>query len=411
MAMPATTHTSFFVLHKDEDLSEAVMEAFRSFVKANDEASFFQSEAMLALAREWPGAEGRLLIAAQKDSDKPVPTVTRQGGDAASGGSGVGIRIVASLLAVSIHEETTAEKRLKLLKPLFRKLSTRTIVYGGPLFAGDLNAARRAECLALLLNALNNKVKGKSIFTQFRNFYDLSDSRTLFEQFGYEYQDHLNLLLDTTELDDAWMAMTANRRREVRLSLKNGARIISEPDAAQMDAFYDILEVLYKKKVKKPLPSRRFFDAVLHVSDINNKAFSKDKPGWTSSVLLIAFREQIIGGVVVVSLAGRSMHEWYACGLDKEFKSRKIYPSVLATWAAIEMAARSDIPVFDFMGMGKPNKPYGVRRFKKQFGGRWVNHGRYFRVNDKLLYGLAEIAYNLYYISLPGKRKRNGSNE
>ncbi|NCA85222.1 MAG: peptidoglycan bridge formation glycyltransferase FemA/FemB family protein, partial [Clostridia bacterium] len=77
------------------------------------------------------------------------------------------------------------------------------------------------------------------------------------------------------------------------------------------------------------------------------------------------------------------------------YRSRHIYPSVLATWAAIDYAIKTGYRQFDFMGVGKPNVPYGVRDFKMRFGGTVVNYGRYIRINNKFIYMLAEFGYNI----------------
>ena len=38
--------------------------------------------------------------------------------------------------------------------------------------------------------------------------------------------------------------------------------------------------------------------------------------------------------------------------------------------------------IFDFGGAGKPNEEYGVRDFKKKYGGKLVNFGRYEKVHS-----------------------------
>ncbi|MCK5059499.1 MAG: peptidoglycan bridge formation glycyltransferase FemA/FemB family protein, partial [Candidatus Aminicenantes bacterium] len=68
-----------------------------------------------------------------------------------------------------------------------------------------------------------------------------------------------------------------------------------------------------------------------------------------------------------------------------------IYPSVLATWAAIDYALKKGLRYFDFMGAGKPDQDYGVREFKSKFGGRLVNYGRFERINNKPLYLLGKL--------------------
>ena len=113
-------------------------------------------------------------------------------------------------------------------------------------------------------------------------------------------------------------------------------------------------------------------------------------------VLLVTYQEKVVGGMVCPLLPGKELYEWYVCGLDREYRDRGIHPSVLVTWAAMDFAASAGIPRFNFMGMGRPDTPYGVRIFKARFGGRWVNHGRYVKVNRPVLYTLAEMGYNLW---------------
>jgi serine/alanine adding enzyme len=81
---------------------------------------------------------------------------------------------------------------------------------------------------------------------------------------------------------------------------------------------------------------------------------------------------------------GDTIYEYFIAGLDTEYKD--LYPSILATWAPIEYAARNDLRFFDFMGAGKPDEDYGVREFKSKFGGKQVNYGRYQKIYNRILY-------------------------
>ncbi len=103
----------------------------------------------------------------------------------------------------------------------------------------------------------------------------------------------------------------------------------------------------------------------------------------------------ITGLLVVLSPVFRDkvIYEWYICGLDQEYKH--VYPSVLATWAAIDYAVKNNIKTFDFMGVGVPDRDYGVRDFKAKFGGEMVNYGRFGRINNKFLYAITEIGFNI----------------
>ena len=88
------------------------------------------------------------------------------------------------------------------------------------------------------------------------------------------------------------------------------------------------------------------------------------------------------------------IYEWFVVGMDNEYKS--YYPSVMATWAAIDYACSHGIERFDFMGAGAPNDGgYGVRDFKAKFGGELVEHGRFKCVNNKLLYEIGKLGVEL----------------
>lgn len=330
-------------------------------------------------------------------------------------------QIAGSLLAVIIQEKPYGLWCIQPFKQLYRNLSARTIVYGGPLLAPGTRL-RQEQTLVALLETLNKKVKHRSLFTQFRNFFDVDDMIPAFKESGYQKRDRLNLLLNTTSQEAAWNNLTPNRRRQVRQSIGNGATIIANPSEQQVDSFYEILADLYHRRIKKPLPGRDFFHALANNNHLQTDCHVvTDEPNGTnagaeeertkngvaekssrdagggSMVLLVGYEGKIVGGVACAWLPSQTMHEWYACGLDREYKDKKVYPSVLATWAAIKTAANMNIPRFDFMGMGKPGIPYGVRDFKKEFGGKWVNHGRFSRINNRLLYFLAEIGYNLLF--------------
>jgi len=47
------------------------------------------------------------------------------------------------------------------------------------------------------------------------------------------------------------------------------------------------------------------------------------------------------------------------------------------------------------MGVGIPEREYGVREFKMRFGGKTVNFGRFARINNKTVYTISEIGFNI----------------
>ena len=143
--------------------------------------------------------------------------------------------------------------------------------------------------------------------------------------------------------------------------------------------YYQILYTLYKSKIKKPLPPLSFFEK-----------FYESNLG---KILLVKFKNKIIGGIVCPILKNQSIYEFYICGLDAEFKDQS--PSVMATYAAIQYGFKNNLKRFDFMGAGKPDEDYGVRDFKAKFGGELVEHGRFIKINRPLLFKIGKAGLKI----------------
>jgi hypothetical protein len=288
-------------------------------------------------------------------------------------------------VVVGIVDESDGSLCGVLLAAIIREMngvggyfSSRTVVYGGPLVG-----KRGRGDVGILLEELIRRVRNRSIFIQFRNFFSQEDNKTLFHGQRFRYRDRMNLLVDTSSRDAVIKNMSRSRYRQVQKSLKLGACSIEPENIGQVREFYDILHDLYKYKVKKPLPGWDFFRTFYEMS----------KEGRLGVIRLVKYKDRIIGGILSPITPGKTIYEWYVCGLDLEY--REVYPSVLATWAAIDYAIENKIQRFDFMGVGVPEREYGVRDFKMRFGGELVNYGRFARVNNRMLYSAAETGYNL----------------
>jgi serine/alanine adding enzyme len=258
-------------------------------------------------------------------------------------------------------------------------LSRRAIIWGGPLLAAA-DALTQLQTAHSLINALKSFAKGRAIFIEFRNFFDTSNLRPVFEAAGFEYKPHLNYLVKTDEEAAVRKRMSSNRLRQIKSSLQLGA-IIAEPSSEQevLD-FYSILQRLYREKVKKPLPGPDMF---LHF---------RRSP--LVKIFLVKHEGAIVGGIFCPIFRNRVIYEWYVCGDDGRVKG--LNPSVLATWAPIEYGLRHGFDHFDFMGAGRPDEDYGVRDFKARFGGEEVCFGRYESVLNKPLYRIAKFGLRLY---------------
>lgn len=285
--------------------------------------------------------------------------------------------------------------------------TARTIIIGGPLLAEDISD----EALAVLLKAVKEckvesvKCKGTEngkadalfsrlitlsplrltpIYIETRNLHDYSRWKSVFEANGFAYQPHLNIQVACNPHHQ----MSEQRIRQVRKAMKNGVEICQAQSEQEIRDWYQILKRLYRKKVRTPLWSEEFF-----------LQFYRNGVG---KYLLMKYDGKIIGGMMCPILEGKTIYEWYVCGLDEDF--HECYPSVVTTYAAIEYAKEHGLPLFDFMGAGKPNVPYGVRDFKMEFGGELIEHGRYLHICKPLLYKIGKWGVKLLKILKTGKR-------
>ena len=256
-----------------------------------------------------------------------------------------------------------------------RFLSRRAIINSGPLLADDITD----DALKMLLAHCKKSLHGKAIYIEFRNYEDYSRHKDTFQSCGFEYVPHLNFHIDTSSEEIVNSNLGKSRKRDIRTSFRDGAEIVENPTIADIHLFYDILNNLYTNKVKTPLYPISFFEYLFR------QPYSK--------FLLVKLNGKIVGGTVCVMLPGYAVYEWFACGADGVYKN--IFPSTVATFAAIQYAAKNGYHHFDMMGAGKPDEGYGVREFKAKFGGQLVEHGRFLAVVNPLLYEIGKMGVKI----------------
>ncbi|MFA5046778.1 MAG: GNAT family N-acetyltransferase, partial [Paludibacter sp.] len=253
---------------------------------------------------------------------------------------------------------------------LKRFFSRRAIVPGGVL----LDPRISHSTLQKLLEHTTLQLSQKAIYLEIRNYNDFSAYRPAFESAGFSYIPHLNFHVATPNAEAALMQLNTTKRRDVRLSVKEGAEWLETKDSLDIQTYYKLLQELYKTKIKTPLFPFEFFEKLIHIPQ--------------GKLFVVKYKGNVIGGSVCVILPDQSVYEWFVCGLDGQTKN--VFPSTVATWAAIEYASKNGFNRFDMMGAGKPDEGYGVREFKSKFGGELVEHGRYLYICKPRLYLLGK---------------------
>ena len=252
-----------------------------------------------------------------------------------------------------------------------RYLSRRAIVCGGAL----LDPAISEEALKALLLTAAKTLKRKAIYLEIRNYNDYSVYKSVFNKAGFSYLPHLNFQVSTPNVQTALQNLHTTKRRHIKVSVKEGVEWSETTDLNDVKAYYHILQHLYKTKVKRPLFPLEFFEKIVSES--------------VGKLLIVNYKNRIIGGMICVILAENTLYEWFVCGEERAGKN--VYSSEVATWAGIEFAAKNNIPCFDFMGAGKPENDYGVRNFKSKFGGQLVENGRYLSICNPFLYAIGKM--------------------
>lgn len=288
-----------------------------------------------------------------------------------------GVERDGELRAVCVGYVTKEHCRIKQF------YTRRAIIIGGPLIANSANEddvarmlyAIQQPCRLIAQSPYRLDWRNLPIYIETRNFHDYSKWKEVFEACGFRYQPHLNIQVTC----DSAHTMSEQRRRQVKKAISNGATICEAQSEQEIRDWYQILQQLYREKVRTPLFTEEFF-------------LEFYRKGW-SKYLLVKHEGKVIGGMMCPILEGRAIYEWYVCGLDEDYREQ--YPSVMATYAAIEYAKEYGLPLFDFMGAGKPDANYGVRDFKKEFGGEVVEHGRFLCIRKPQLYAMGKVGVKI----------------
>ena len=271
-------------------------------------------------------------------------------------------------------EEDDAYKSLVLVTVQKEKgirgfFSIRGIVHGGPLLIESGNIF--LECL---LKEVKSFYKKKLIYLEIRNNFDYCTSLETYKKAGWKFHNHLNVQLNVEDanIESILSGMTYNRRREIRLSIKEGVVTRLANNDREVVLLYKILKDMYLKRVKLPLNPLSFF-LNLYKSDIGK-------------IFIVFHNDKIIGGSFCIYYKNMTIYTLYYTGLRAYHK--KIFPTHLAIYSIIEFAIKENLKMVDFMGAGKPDTEYGVRDYKLQFGGDLVDFGRFNIIFKPLLFNL-----------------------
>jgi serine/alanine adding enzyme len=228
---------------------------------------------------------------------------------------------------------------------------SRLLVRDGPLCGSDENAA----VLVLRLEEWARRRSGNSVISCRRAIAGLN---------AHTQEPHLNFLIDLSGgSNQVWEQLHPSRRKQVRRSERRGlvVRQESEPDLL---AHYEVLGATYGR-AGLPLFHRSYFESAWAVMGARHmmRVFGAYCAG------------RLVGTRMVLSYRS-TIYDWFAGSLP-EFHDRYVNDALV--WAVLEWGCQAGFATFDFGGAGHPDRPYGVRDFKRKFGGEMVTSAIYRR--------------------------------
>ena len=259
---------------------------------------------------------------------------------------------------------------------IMRYFTTRVVVYGGPLIQAASTHDYDA-ILKFLVAELLKKIPQHTLFVQIRNFTHNDQRDKTIQTLGFKRYDRLNIINQISESTNQGQHIFPARKRQIKAGKRDGLLVREAANEHDVWLFYQLLKQRYKK-VRKPLPEYSFFNTFFKSSESNllGKIWIVEKDGL------------VHGGMVCPITPLGTCYEWYIC-TDKNIKNS----GAVLTSGVLEDVCNMGCTQFDFMGAGLPGKSYGVRQFKRTFGGATENFGRYNKIHNRVLYTLTELGY------------------
>ena len=263
-------------------------------------------------------------------------------------------------------------------KGVLGRFSSRAIIWGGPLVKDD-----SPDILDVLLDAYNKKIKGRAIYSQFRNLWEWStEQKAIFVKNGFDYDAHLDILIDlNTTADGLLMGMHKGRRKNIRRAERLPLEFLEIVQTLDVKRSLDLINITYAK-VKLPCPDESFFIA------------AKEKLSKTGNLKMFAAKHngEIIACRFVLCYK-KKIYDWYAGASEAHLDK---YPNDYLPWKIMEWGIDQRYEIFDFGGAGKPGVPYGVRDHKLKFGGTLTEFGRFEMIHSRFLYQIGTFAFKIY---------------
>ena len=254
--------------------------------------------------------------------------------------------------------------------------SARSIIQGAPLVKDD-----KSEYIEALLEAYEYHREKSVIYTQIRNHYEMLTINDAFQKYRYHFDSHLNFIISLDTEEFVWSRIGKGRIKQIKKAEKNGLFVEAyKPGEVSKDLIhkgYNIIQSVYKH-------------AGLPLVDIE-QIYAINRQNLLV-VFVVRDSENNFIGCRFGLLFNDSIYGWYAGSFSQYYH---LYPNDILIWETLKWGVQNGYKTFDYGGAGDPNKPYGVRAFKQQMGGKLVNHGRYVKIHRAIMYLIGKLGMKL----------------
>jgi len=316
-------------------------EVFSRFVYENPNTSIFQSLEMVDVYKRNIGCKPLTLAVINEDTGE----------------------VQATLLAKILEEK----------RGFLSSFSRHSTIRGGPIF---VNGKDGIKAVSLLLEHYNKIVAKDALYSR---IYPLNYTPQIipwFKKNGYEYEYWQNFLIDLRKSrEELWKNLKDDKRKAVRKAKKKGLQVCECTDKGEIPIFYDLVKERYVKR-KTPLEDISNFEAVFDILVPKNEA----------KVLFVRYNDEYIATRLILLYKG-IIYAWYS-GSNSDYL--RYHPNDLITWHVLEWGSENGFHTFDFGGGGEPEEATaGWVEFKRRFGGKSINYGRYTKIHKpgKLWFG------------------------
>jgi lipid II:glycine glycyltransferase (peptidoglycan interpeptide bridge formation enzyme) len=323
------------------NIEEISIDSWKDFIHSHDKGNFFQSPDYYFSLRNDKNNNARVLFALNQKE-------------------------LLGVLLLVIQKENYG--------PL-SYFSSKIFIHGGPLTKN--NDVSIAE---LLVKSCVSKFNKAASYIEIKNIYDLSSLEQMLFGQKFRFHDHLNILLDLNKPEEElWYDLSAKRRNQVRKAEKKACYFEELSVKNKVDQSYSILQEVYQR-IKLPLAEVEFFENLESTLDPN--IFR----------IFVAKHHGVIIATIYAICYEKRLFIWFSGAYQAHYDKQ---PNDFLYWQVILWAKKNGYELIDFGGAGKPGVDYGVRDFKKQFGGLLVNFGRYLRINNTVLYYIAKLGFSI----------------